>query len=49
MTLDPETGLVMLPEVVTSQLVEKFDKFSLYNQAAGFETESTSKSNSTTT
>jgi hypothetical protein len=29
MTLDPETGLVTLPEVVTDPIVEKFDEFSL--------------------
>jgi hypothetical protein len=49
MTPNPETRLVMLPKVVTGQLIEKFDNFSLYNQAAGFETGSTSNSNSMTT
>jgi hypothetical protein len=49
MTPDAETGLVTLPEVVTGQLVEKLDEFSLYNQAASFEIGSTCNSNSTTT
>jgi hypothetical protein len=49
MTPDSETGLVTLPEVVTGQLVEKFDEFLLYNQVTGFEIRSTSNSNSTTT
>jgi hypothetical protein len=31
------TGLVTLPEVITSDLVEKFDEISLYNQHADFE------------
>jgi hypothetical protein len=47
MTPDPETRLVTLPGVVTGQLVEKFDEFSLYNQAADFEIGSASNSNST--
>jgi hypothetical protein len=49
MTLDPETRLMTLPEVVTSQFLEKFNKISLYNQAVDFESRSTSNSNSTTT
>jgi hypothetical protein len=47
MTPDPEIVLMTLPEVVTCQLVEKFDEFSLYNQVADFEMGSTSNSNST--
>jgi hypothetical protein len=47
MTPDPETMLVTLPEVVTGQLVKKFDEFSLYNQATDFEFGSASNSNST--
>jgi hypothetical protein len=49
MTPDSKTGLVTLPEVVTSQLVKKFDEFSLYNQVVSFEIGSTSNSNSMTT
>jgi hypothetical protein len=49
MTPDPEAELATLPEVVTRQLVKKFDEFSLYNQAVGFKTRSTSNSNLTTT
>jgi hypothetical protein len=30
MTLDPKTGFVTLPEVVTNQLVENFDEILLY-------------------
>jgi hypothetical protein len=44
---NPETGLMTLAEVVTGQLVEKFDEFSLYNQAADFEIGSASNSNLT--
>jgi hypothetical protein len=47
MTSDLKTGLVTLPEAITSQLIEKFDEFSLYNQVADFEIGSTSNSNST--
>jgi hypothetical protein len=47
MTLDPETGLVTLPEVVTGQLIKKFDEFSLYTKVTDFEIRSTSNSNST--
>jgi hypothetical protein len=36
MTPDQETGLVTLPEVVTGQLVEKFDEFLLYSHGADF-------------
>jgi hypothetical protein len=45
MTPAPKTGLVTLPEVVTDQLVEKFDEFSLYNQAADLKIGSASNSN----
>jgi hypothetical protein len=41
------TGLVMLPEVVTGNLAEKFGEISLYNQHANFELGSNSNSNST--
>jgi hypothetical protein len=37
MTTLLKTGLVVLLEAVTDKLVEKFDEFSLYNQAADFE------------
>jgi hypothetical protein len=47
MSPNPETGLVTLPEVVTSNLVGKFGKISLYNQHADFELGSDSNSNST--
>jgi hypothetical protein len=47
MTPNPSTGLVTLPEVVTSELAGKFGKFSLFNQHANFELGSASKSNST--
>jgi hypothetical protein len=47
MTPYPSTGLVMLPEVVTSELARKFGKISLYNQHADFELGSDSNSNST--
>jgi hypothetical protein len=45
MTPDLETGLVMLPEVVTSPLIEKFGELSLYNQVSDFEIGSDSISN----
>jgi hypothetical protein len=47
MMLNPKTGLVMLSEVVTSTLVKKFSKISLYNQHTDFEYESAFNSNST--
>jgi hypothetical protein len=47
MTPNPETGLVMLPEVVTGNLARKFGEISLYNQHADFELGSDSNSNST--
>jgi hypothetical protein len=47
MTPNPSTGLVMLPEVVTGELVGKFGEISLYNQHADFEHGSDSNSNST--
>jgi hypothetical protein len=47
MTPNPSTGLVMLPEVVTSELAGKFGEISLYNQHADFELGSDSISNST--
>jgi hypothetical protein len=43
---DPETRLVTLPEVVTSNLAGKFGKISLYNQHADFELGFDSNSNS---
>jgi hypothetical protein len=46
MTPYPSTGLVMLPEVVTSELARKFGEISLYNQHADFELGSDSNSNS---
>jgi hypothetical protein len=46
MTPDQETGLVTLPEVVTGQLVEKFDEFLLYSHGADFEIGSASNLNS---
>jgi hypothetical protein len=42
-----KTGLVMLPEVVTGTLAEKFDEISLYNKHVNFEYGSTSNSNLT--
>jgi hypothetical protein len=36
MTRNPETGLVTLPEVVTGELADKFDKISLFNQHVDF-------------
>jgi hypothetical protein len=47
MSPNPETGLVMLPEVVTGNLAGKFGEISLYNQHADFELGSDSNSNST--
>jgi hypothetical protein len=47
MTLNPSTGLVTLPEVVTGELTGKFGEISLYNQHADFELGSDSNSNST--
>jgi hypothetical protein len=47
MTPNPSTGLVTLPEVVTSELTGKFGEISLYNQHADFELGSNSNSNST--
>jgi hypothetical protein len=44
---NPKTGLVMLTEVFTSTLTEKFGEISLYNQHADFEYGSASNSNST--
>jgi hypothetical protein len=44
---NPKTGLVTLPEVVTSDLAGKFGEISLYNQHADFEIGSDSNSNST--
>jgi hypothetical protein len=47
MTSNPKTGLVTLPEVITSTLTGKFGEISLYNQHADFESGSASNSNST--
>jgi hypothetical protein len=47
MPSNPETGLVMLPEVVTGNLTGKFGEISLYNQHAIIELGSDSNSNST--
>jgi hypothetical protein len=47
MTPNPKSGLVTLPEVITSNLAGKFDEISLYNQHADFESGSASNSNST--
>jgi hypothetical protein len=47
MSPNPETGLVTLPEVVTSNLTGKFGEISLYNQHADYELGSDSNSNST--
>jgi hypothetical protein len=44
---NPETGFVMLPEVVTGDLAGKFGEISLFNHHADFELESASNSNST--
>jgi hypothetical protein len=46
MTANPNTGLVMLPEVVTGELARKFGKISLYNQHTDFELGSDSNLNS---
>jgi hypothetical protein len=42
MTPNPKTGLVTLPEVVTSELAGKFCGISLFNQHADFELRSAS-------
>jgi hypothetical protein len=47
MTLNPSTGLVTLPKVITGELTGKFGEISLYNQHADFEFGSASNSNST--
>jgi hypothetical protein len=47
MAPNPNTGLVMLPEVITGELTGKFGEISLYNQHADFEFGSSSNSNST--
>jgi hypothetical protein len=47
MTPNPNTGLVTLPEVITSTLTGKFCEISLYNQHADFELGSASDSNLT--
>jgi hypothetical protein len=47
MTPNPRTGLVTLPEVITSDLARKFGEISLYNQHTDFESGSASNSNST--
>jgi hypothetical protein len=44
---NPETGLVMLPEVVTGELAGKFGEILLFDQRADFELGSASNSNST--
>jgi hypothetical protein len=44
---NPETGFMMLPEVVTGELGGKFGKISLFDQHADFELGSASNSNST--
>jgi hypothetical protein len=44
---NPETGFVMLPEVVTGELAAKFGAISLFDQHADFELGSASNSNST--
>jgi hypothetical protein len=44
---NPETGLVMLPEVVTGELAGKFGEISLFDQHTDFELGSASNSNST--
>jgi hypothetical protein len=44
---NPETGFVMLPEVVTGELAGKFGESSLFDHHADFELESASNSNST--
>jgi hypothetical protein len=47
MTPNPKTGLMMLPEVITGNLTEKFGEISLYNQHTDSESGSASNSNST--
>jgi hypothetical protein len=47
MAPNPSTRLVMLPEVIASDLAGKFGEISLYNQHADFEFGSASNSNST--
>jgi hypothetical protein len=47
MTPNPKTGLVTLPEVITSDLTGKFGEILLFNQHADFESGSASNSNST--
>jgi hypothetical protein len=47
MAPNPNTGLVILPEVATGTLTEKFGEISLYNQHANIEFGSASNSNST--
>jgi hypothetical protein len=47
MTPNSKTGLVTLPEVITSTLAGKFDEIPLYGQHADFEFGSASNSNST--
>jgi hypothetical protein len=47
MPLNPETGLVTLPEVVTGELAGKFGEISLFDQHADFELGSASNSRST--
>jgi hypothetical protein len=44
---NPETGFVMLREVVTGELADKFGEISLFDQHADFELGSASNSNST--
>jgi hypothetical protein len=47
MSLNPKTGFVTLPEVVTGELAGKFGEISLFNHHTDFELESASNSNST--
>jgi hypothetical protein len=47
MPLNPETGFVTLPEVVTDELAGKFGEISLFNHHADFELQSAYNSNST--
>jgi hypothetical protein len=47
MAPNPNTGLVMLPEVITGNLAGKFGEISLYNQHTDFESGPASNSNST--
>jgi hypothetical protein len=44
---NPKTGFVTLPEVVTSELADKFSEILLFNHHADFKLESASNSNST--